>query len=83
MTASEKCSVKQVPARVDSAPSKNAMRVSIIVPAYNAAATITDTLNSILAQTHKCWEAIVIDDGSTDKTAVIVKDLQSVTRGFE
>jgi chromosome segregation ATPase len=46
---------------------------SIIVPAYNAARTVRDTLDSILAQTYSNWETIVVDDGSTDSTAKIVQ----------
>lgn len=49
------------------------MNVSVIVPAYNAAGTITDTLESLLAQTYPSWEAIVVDDGSTDGTAEIIR----------
>ena len=45
------------------------LNVSVIVPAYNAAGTIAETLESLLAQTHPGWEAIVVDDGSTDQTA--------------
>lgn len=48
-------------------------KVSIIVPAYNASETITRTLNSILNQTYKNIEIIVINDGSTDNTSEIVK----------
>lgn len=44
-------------------------RISVLIPAYNAAATIGDTLESLRAQTFTNWEAIVIDDGSTDGTA--------------
>jgi hypothetical protein len=45
--------------------------VSVVVPAYNAADTLTDTLDSLLAQSAAAWEAIVIDDGSTDATGDI------------
>ena len=48
------------------------MNVSVVIPAYNAAATLADTLESLLAQTFREWEAIVVDDGSTDDTAPVV-----------
>jgi glycosyltransferase involved in cell wall biosynthesis len=41
-------------------------KFSIIVPCFNAAATINQTLESLLAQTFTDWEAIFIDDGSSD-----------------
>ena len=46
--------------------------VTVIVPAYNAAAWIGETLESIQAQTHRRWELIVADDASQDKTAQVV-----------
>lgn len=46
--------------------------VAIVVPAYNAAATVADTLESVIAQTFEDWELVVVDDGSTDATAGIV-----------
>lgn len=49
--------------------------VSVIVPTFNAAATIRQTLDSLLVQTSPAWEAIVVDDGSKDDTAVIVTRL--------
>jgi len=49
------------------------MAVSVIIPARNAATTIAETLDSLLAQTHPHWQAIVIDDGSTDDTRRIAK----------
>lgn len=43
--------------------------VSVIVPAWNAEATLVETLRSAAAQTHRNLEVLVIDDGSTDVTA--------------
>ncbi len=43
--------------------------VSVIIPAYNAAETLGTTLDSLDAQSYPHWEAIVVDDGSTDRTA--------------
>jgi glycosyltransferase involved in cell wall biosynthesis len=47
--------------------------VSIIIPAYNYAHFITETLENILEQTYTNWECIVVDDGSTDNTSEVVK----------
>jgi len=49
--------------------------VSVIIPAYNAAATITQTLASAQAQTHADIEILVVDDGSTDDTPAMVQHL--------
>ena len=46
--------------------------ISVIIPAFNAAATIGETLSSALAQTRPPMEIIVVDDGSHDDTAAIV-----------
>lgn len=48
-------------------------RVSIIMPCYNAARFIDEAIASVLAQTEASWELIVIDDGSTDGSAEIVR----------
>ncbi|WP_095589969.1 glycosyltransferase family 2 protein [Actibacterium ureilyticum] len=45
---------------------------SIVVPAFNAAATLPDTLRSLQGQTCRDLEVVVVDDGSTDETAAIV-----------
>ena len=47
-------------------------RVSILLPAWNAAATIDSALRSIQRQTETSWECVVIDDGSDDATAEIL-----------
>jgi Glycosyl transferase family 2/Carbohydrate binding domain len=47
------------------------VKVSIIIPAYNAGATIAETLQSVAAQTTSDWELVLVNDGSTDTTAAI------------
>ena len=45
---------------------------SVVIPCFNAATTIVETLESIRAQSFKDWEVICVDDGSQDKTDEIV-----------
>jgi glycosyltransferase involved in cell wall biosynthesis len=47
--------------------------VSIVVPAFNSAVVIEQTLQSIQAQTFKNFEVIVVDDGSTDNTVAVTR----------
>lgn len=48
-------------------------QVSIIIPAYNRADLIAETLDSIVAQTFADWECLITDDGSTDDTFSILQ----------
>lgn len=47
-------------------------RVTVIIPVYNGEKTIQRTLDSLIRQTYTDWEALVIDDGSTDETWKVV-----------
>ena len=51
----------------------NSSLVSIIIPSFNRADLIADTLDSILAQTYTNWECIVVDDGSIDETEKLLR----------
>jgi glycosyltransferase involved in cell wall biosynthesis len=53
--------------------SKTSGLVSVVVTAYNAESTIGKTIDSIVRQTYRNMEIIIVDDGSTDSTAAIVK----------
>lgn len=48
--------------------------ISIIIPTFNRANLILETLESIKNQTYINWECIIVDDGSTDKTELILKN---------
>ncbi len=50
--------------------------VSIIIPAYNAASFIEETIQSIYGQSYPSWEVIIVNDGSTDGTVDIGKSFR-------
>lgn len=47
--------------------------VSIIIPTYNRAHIIGETIQSIIDQTYPAWELIIVDDGSSDNTESVIK----------
>lgn len=49
--------------------------ISIVMPAYNCEKYVEDTIKSVINQTYKNWELIVLDDGSKDNTANIINGL--------
>ncbi|MDR1671493.1 MAG: glycosyltransferase, partial [Alistipes sp.] len=54
------------------------MKISVVIPAYNGEAWVAQCIENIRCQSHKNVEIIVVDDGSTDKTAAIASSYSSV-----
>ena len=57
-----------------------APRVSVVMSVYNAAPYIREAIESVFAQTATDWELVVVDDGSTDGTSEILKELSQDSR---
>ena len=52
--------------------------ISVIIPVYNGDRFISETIDSVIGQNYKNIEILVVDDGSTDKSAEIVKSYKNV-----
>jgi len=53
------------------------MEISVVIPAYNASCFLTETLDSVLSQSYQDFEIVLVDDGSTDSTDVLIKGYQN------
>ena len=65
-----------------SAASTKPPQFTVFTPTYNRAHTITRVYDSLVAQTYRDFEWIVIDDGSTDATKLLIKKWQDTARIF-
>lgn len=51
---------------------ENAGLVSVIMPAYNCADTVAESIKSVLRQTYHNWELLIVNDASTDRTGWVI-----------
>lgn len=58
-----------------SAPPEPQPRFSVTIPAYNAEATLAETVASVRAQTFSDWDLVICDDGSTDGTLALAQEM--------
>src|SRR5690349_24440198 len=56
------------------------MTVSVVMPAFNAEATIASAVASVRRQTRGDWELVVVDDGSADRTAALAEMAAALDR---
>lgn len=61
---------------------KNNIKISVIVPCYNIQSYLPRCIESILAQTYKNLEVILISDGSTDGTDEVIREYAKKIQGL-
>ena len=49
------------------------IKISVIVPCFNQAQYLDESLQSVLDQTYQDWECIIVNDGSPDETETVAK----------
>lgn len=59
-------------------PQRDASLISVVIPSYNYGEYLGEAIESVLAQTYQPIEIVVVDDGSTDRTAEVAKSFPSV-----
>ena len=59
------------------------LKVSLLIATYNTAEYLPQCLDSLLAQTYEDWEAVCIDDCSTDNSLAILNDYASMDERFK
>lgn len=60
---------------------RNNVRISVIIPVYNAADSIRNTVDELMRQDFPSFEVVLVDDGSTDGSSLVCDDLASVYEG--
>ena len=56
------------------------MKISIVMASYNYASIIGEAIESVINQTYKDWELIIVDDGSADNSVEVIKKYLSDNR---
>jgi glycosyltransferase involved in cell wall biosynthesis len=65
------------------APGSRKPRVSVVIPTFNSSAMVKEAIQSVLSQTYRDFEVVVIDDGSTDNTEAVVRGFGEPVRYFK
>lgn len=63
--------------------SQNRPLISVVMSAFNASAYLRESIESILTQTYRNFEFLIIDDGSSDETALIVSEYRDPRIRFQ